>query len=344
MKLLVLGGTLFLGRHVVEHALARGHAVTLLTRGRTNPDLFPDAERLIGDRDGDLAVLRGRTWDAVIDTCGYVPRIAGASAAALKDAVGHYTFISSISVYAELNAPGIAEEAPVGVLAAPTEEIGPDSYGPLKALCETAVVAQMPGRVLNVRPGLLVGPHDPSGRFTYWVRRVAVGGDVLAPGNPAAPVQVIDARDAAAWLVQCAETQVTGVINMTGPGAPMPMNAVLDACRRTLQPGARFTWVGEEFLLEYKVAPWTELPLWLPTAEGGVMSVAIDRALATGLAFRPLADTIRDTFDWQAQLGANPPPALSIGAKRRPQIGLAPEREQELLRAWRAHAPAGQPA
>ncbi|MBP8297095.1 MAG: hypothetical protein KAX84_13360, partial [Burkholderiales bacterium] len=233
MKLLVLGGTLFLGRHVVEHALARGHAVTLLTRGRTNPDLFPDAERLIGDRDGDLAVLRGRTWDAVIDTCGYVPRIAGASAAALKDAVGHYTFISSISVYAELNATGIAEEAPVGVLAAPTEEVGPDSYGPLKALCETAVVAQMPGRVLNVRPGLLVGPHDPSGRFTYWVRRVAAGGDVLAPGNPAAPVQVIDARDAAAWLVHCAQTQVTGVINMTGPGVPLQMDAVLDACRRT---------------------------------------------------------------------------------------------------------------
>jgi 2'-hydroxyisoflavone reductase len=336
MKLLVLGGTLFLGRHVVEHALERGHAVTLFTRGRTNPALFPDAEKLVGDRAGDLGALRARTWDAVIDTCGYVPRIAHASAAMLKDAVEHYTFISSISVYAEMNAPGIKETAPVGVLETPTEEIGPDTYGPLKALCESAVEAAMPGRTLNVRPGLLVGPFDPSGRFTYWVRRVAAGGEVLAPGEPKAQVQIIDARDAAAWLVRCAEARVTGVFNMTGPETRLSMDALLEVCRQTLTSDARFTWVPEAFLLERNVTPWTELPLWLPADDGGVMSVDIRRALATGLAFRPLPDTIRDTFVWQEQLGPEPAPAISISASPKPKVGLAAERETELLTAWHA--------
>ena len=336
MKLLVLGGTLFLGRHVVGAALARGHAVTMFTRGRTNPDLFPEAEKLVGDRGGDLAALAGRTWDAVIDTCGYVPRVVGASAAALRDAVGHYLFISSISVYAEMNAPGITEEAPVGVLAAPTEEVGPDSYGPLKALCEAAVEAQLPGRTLNVRPGLLVGPCDPSGRFTYWVKRFGAGGEVLAPGDPSAPVQIIDARDAAAWLVHCAETQVTGVMNMTGPTVPLSMQQMLETCRQVLAPTATLTWMTDAFLLEQGVTPWTEVPVWLPAADGGVMSVAIDRALAAGVAFRPLAETVRDTWDWHTALGASPPPSISISTAPKPRVGLAPEREAALLAAWHA--------
>lgn len=339
MKLLVLGGTLFLGRHVVEHALAEGHSVTVFTRGKTNPTLFPAAERLLGNRDGDLAALRGRTWDAVIDTCGYVPRIAHASAHALRDAVGHYTFISSISVYADLTVPGITEAAAVAVLKSPTEEITGESYGPLKALCETAVAAELPGRALIVRPGLLVGPNDPSGRFTYWAKRIAEGGEVLAPGDPMAPVQVIDARDAARWLVRCAEARVTGVFNLTGPVAPLPMSKVLDLCRVTLNPDARLTWVDESFLLENKVAPWTELPVWLPAGDGGVMSVDIEAALATGLAFRPLAETVRDTFDWQAGLGSIPAPAVKATAGPKSKIGLEPERETQLLQAWHARSP-----
>ena len=343
MKLLVLGGTLFLGRHVVEQALDDGHAVTMFTRGKTNPERFPKAERLVGDRGGDLAALRGRNWDAVIDTCAYVPRIAQASARALRDAVGHYTFVSSISVYADLTVPGIAENAAVGSLPSPTEEITGESYGPLKALCEAAVEAELPGRTLVARPGLLVGPNDPSGRFTYWVNRVARGGEVLAPGNPSAPVQVIDARDAARWLVRSAQARVTGVFNLTGPhpvDSPLPMSRVLDLCRTTLNPDARFTWVDERFLLENKVAPWTELPVWLPAADGGVMSVDIGKALATGLTFRPLEETIRDTFAWQAAWGSSPVPALAITATPKPKVGLAPEREAELLNLWnKARAP-----
>jgi 2'-hydroxyisoflavone reductase len=336
MRLLVLGGTLFLGRHVVQRALDRGHAVTLFTRGRTGPDLFPEAERLVGDRAGDLAALRGRTWDAVIDTCGYVPRLVRTAAELLKDAVGHYTFVSSISVYAEMNAPGIAETAPVGVLSTPTEEVGPESYGPLKALCEAAVAETLPGRTLNVRPGLLVGPCDPSGRFTYWVRRVAKGGEILAPGDPEAQVQIIDARDAAAWLVRSAEARVTGVFNLTGPDSRLAMAALLETCRQTLNTGSLFTWVPETFLVGRQVTPWTEVPLWLPADSGGVMSVAIGRALATGLTFRPLAQTIRDTFDWQAGPGSDSPPAPGISSSPRPKVGLAAEREAELLQAWHA--------
>ena len=334
MKLLVLGGTLFLGRHVVEQALADGHAVTIFTRGKTNPELFPAAERLTGDRAGDLSAFRGRKWDAVIDTCGYIPRIAQASARALSDAAGHYTFISSISVYAELKTPGILETAPVGVLRSPTEEVGPESYGPLKALCESAVETAMPGRALIARPGLLVGPNDPSGRFTYWVRRIGAGGEILAPGDPAAPVQLIDARDAARWLVRCAVARVTGVFNLTGPASPLSMANVLDTCRATLNARARFTWVAEQFLLEHKIAPWTELPLWLPREDGGVMSVDIQKALACGLTFRSLEETIRDTFEWQAALGATPAPALNISAAPKPKVGMASEREVELLHVW----------
>src|SRR5688572_29497367 len=197
MRLLVLGGTKFLGRAVVEAAVARGHEPTLFHRGLTNPGLFPDLEHLRGDRDGGLAALQGRTWDAVIDPSGYVPRIVRASAELLADAVEHYTFISSISVYPSFPTPGMDESSPVGTLEDPTVEDVPAHYGPLKALCEQAAEAAMPGRVFHVRAGLIVGPNDPSDRFTYWPVRVAKGGDVLAPGSPERPVQIIDVRDLA---------------------------------------------------------------------------------------------------------------------------------------------------
>jgi len=335
MKLLVLGGTVFLGRHIVDAALRRGHAVTLFNRGRHRPDLFPGVERLTGDRDGGLDALDGRTWDAVIDTCGYVPRVVRQSAERLRDAVGHYTFISSISVYKDIPGADADEETPVSTLADPTvETITGETYGPLKALCEQAVQDALGARAFVVRPGLLVGPHDPSGRFTYWVRRVAQGGDVLAPGDPAMRVEFIDTRDGAEWLVQCAENRVTGVQNMTGPREPLTMEGFLEACRATLDPSARLVWVSEEFLLARKVTPWTEVPLWIPKADQGMLAVSIERALASGLSFRPLAETLRDTLAWAQSDDAQRAPPERISAGPKPQVGLLPERERELLAEW----------
>lgn len=330
MKLLILGGTVFLGRHLVDAALARGHEVTLFNRGQHSPELFPDVEKLRGDRDGGLAALEGRTWDAVIDPSGYLPRVVRASAELLAGAVGHYTFISSISVYADMSAPGVTEDAPVGVLEDGRSELVAEHYGPLKALCEQAVEAALPGRALIIRPGLIVGPHDPTNRFTYWPARVARGGDVLAPGDGTLPVQVIDGRDLAEWTLDLVEAGTTGVLHVTGPAEPLTIRRLLDECERTVGDDARFVWVDEAFLEEQGVGPWMELPLWLPatTGMGGMAAVNIDRALAHGLRLRPLAETIRDTLAWDRERPADAP---------RP-AGLAPERERELLDLWRSHA------
>lgn len=216
MKILVLGGTRFLGRHIVEAALAGGHDITLFNRGQNNPDLFPEVEKLRGNRDGDLSALQGRQWDAVIDTCGFVPRIVQASAALLADSVRHYTFISSISVYADFSKPAMNENAPVGTMQDESiEEITAETYGPLKALCERTAEKAMPGRVLHIRPGYIVGPFDPTDRFTYWPRRVATGGEMLAPGRPDSQIQFVDVRDLANWIIRMVETNRTGVFNAT---------------------------------------------------------------------------------------------------------------------------------
>ncbi len=332
MQLLILGGTVFLGRHIVEAALARGHQVTLFTRGQHHPDLFPTAEKLRGDRGGHLAALAGRRWDAVIDTSGYVPRVVRASASLLADAVTHYTFISTLSVYAEPIQPGADETAPVATLPDEgVEEVTGETYGPLKALCELAVTEAMPGRALIIRPGLLVGPHDPTDRFTYWPRRVTRGGTVLAPDRPDYPVQFIDARDLAAWTVQMIEAGRTGTYNATGPATPLTLGHLLEECRRVSGSNARVVWVDEAFLLQAGVAPWTDLPLWIAVGQtpqmAGLLALRIDRALTAGLSFRPLATTIRDTLAWDATRPAD-------GERR---AGLPPAREEELLRAWHAH-------
>jgi 2'-hydroxyisoflavone reductase len=210
MDLLILGGTGFLGRHLVEAALADGHRITLFNRGLSSPDLFPEVETIEGDREADISALRGRGWDAVIDTCGYVPRIVGASAARLADAADHYTFVSSISVYPDDIEPGADEGAPVEELADPTvEDVDGETYGGLKALCERAAEEEMPGMVLNVRPGLICGPYDPTDRFTYWPRRISAGGEVLAPDRPERRVQFIDVRDLAAWIVEMSAEQIS---------------------------------------------------------------------------------------------------------------------------------------
>jgi 2'-hydroxyisoflavone reductase len=328
MKLLIIGGTVFLGRHLVASALERGHEVTLFNRGRQHPELYPDVEKLRGDRGADLSALLGRRWDAAIDTCGYVPRVVRAAAELLAGAVEHYTFISSISVYADFSTPGIDERAAVGTLADESvEEITGETYGPLKALCERAAELALPGRVLNVRPGLIVGPHDPTDRFTYWPRRVAQGGEVLAPGRPEHGAQIIDVRDLAGWIVSMIETRQTGVYNATGPDYPLILGRLLDECRAVSGSDARFTWVSERFLLEAGVQPWTEVPLWVPEedpANAGFDAVDCAKAIAAGLRFRPLAETIRDTLAWDATRPAD----------LEPRAGLKRACEAELLAAW----------
>ncbi len=332
MKLLILGGTVFVGRHLVEAALAAGHEVTLFNRGQHNADLFPTVEKLRGDRaagsDG-LAALRNRRWDAAIDTAGYVPRVVRASAELLAGNVDHYTFISTISVYADFSQLGLDEGAAVGTIEdETTEEVTGDTYGPLKALCEQAAEEAMPGRVLTVRPGLIVGPHDPTDRFTYWPHRVAQGGDVLAPDPPGSQVQFIDARDLAAWTLRMVEAGHSGVYNATGPDYTLTMGEVLGACKSVSGRDAHFVWAGESFLLEEGVEPWMGLPLWIPEQDGsmrGLDAVDCRKAIGAGLTFRPLADTVRDTLAWDETR----PPDAERGA------GLRPEREAELLQRWR---------
>ena len=329
MKLLVLGGTLFLGRHLVEEALVRGHDVTLFNRGRTAPALYPDVEHLRGDRDGDLSALVGRTWDAAVDTSARLPGWVRTAGATLSTSVEHFTFVSSISVYAEPVAVGTDETAPVVELAdESTEEVTDETYGGLKVLCERIAAAAFPGRCLTVRPGLIVGPYDHTGRFTYWVHRIARGGDVLVPAPRDQPVQLVDARDLAAWILELAKGARTGTFNATGPAEPLTMERLVDELAAATRSDARPIWVAQDFLTEHGVEAWSDLPLWLAPKFhpelAGFLSVDIGRAVEAGLRFRPLDETIRDTL---------------TGAETTAAAGLAPERERELLETW-AHAAA----
>lgn len=334
MKLLILGGTRFLGRHVAELALARGHQLTLLHRGQSGPDLFPQAEHRRADRDGDLQALARGEWDAAIDTSAYLPRQVRAMADCLGGRVGHYQLVSTISVYAEFAASGTTEDAALQTLADPTAQtVNGETYGGLKALCEAEARSGFAGRCLINRPGLLVGPHDPTGRFTWWVRRVAAGGDVLAPGDPQGPVQFIDARDAAAWMLRQSEQGTRGVFNLTGPARPLQWGALLETAVDTLNPHARLQWVDEAFVLGQGVAPWSDLPVWLPRESEGLHRVAIASALATGLTCRPLAETLADTAAWDRTR----PQAPETGPPR-PTVGLTAVRETALLAAWRTRA------
>ncbi|HOX25848.1 MAG TPA: SDR family oxidoreductase [Candidatus Krumholzibacteria bacterium] len=330
LDVLILGGTSFLGPACVEAALARGHTLTLFNRGRTNPHLFPDLEKLQGDRDGDLEALAGRRWDAVIDTSGYVPRQVRLSAGLLGPNVGHYVFISSISVYRDLSVPGMDESAPLASLADPaSEDITDATYGALKALCEQAAEDAMPGRVTAIRPGLIAGPRDRSDRFTYWPVRVERGGEVLAPGTPADPIQFIDVRDLAEFVVHALERRLAGAYNCDSPAGLYTMGTLLGACREVTGSDAVFTWCDARFLAEHRVAPWTDLPCWVPAegADRGFGQVSTERARAAGLGRRPLATTARDTLAWWKQQPAD----------RREHLlaGLSPEREVAVLRAWR---------
>jgi 2'-hydroxyisoflavone reductase len=312
LRILVLGGTKFLGRAFVEAALERGHELTLFNRGTTNATLFPEVEQLRGDRSGDLVPLAGRSFDAIVDTSGYVPAVVGASADVLRGC-GHYIFVSSVSVYADLSEPP-HEESPVAELGdASADELATDfsNYGALKALCEQAVWNVFREHTLIVRPGLIVGPHDPTGRFTYWAHRLERGGQILAPGPPERRVQFIDVRDLARWIVHCVERRVTGVFNATSEGTAW----------RELLAGAEVTWVSDEHLAAHEVGEWMELPLWIADpGAAGMHRTEVGKAIAQGLSFRPLGETIA---------GAAQAPAVE-------GVGLTPEREAELLAAWHA--------
>lgn len=318
---------------MVAAALARGHEVTIFNRGRTNPDLFPGVERLAGDRNTELGALAGREWDATVDTSAYVPRQVAALAAVPGARLGAYCLISTISVY-PLEQADKSEAAPTLPPPADGSEDVDAHYGALKALCEEAAVEAFgDDGALIVRSGLLVGPWDPSNRFTHWVTRIAGGGEVLAPVGPRYAVQFIDARDQAEWVVRCLEGGVAGTFNCTGPRRPLPLGDLFEAVAEAAGGGAELTWVSDAFLQESGVAPWSELPLWIPGPLGTLHNVPIGRALDAGLEFRPVAATVADTLAWARAGGAGAPQVDSSG-RRRPPGGLAPERERELLAAW----------
>lgn len=316
MKLLVLGGTRFLGRHLVDAALARGDEVTTFTRGRQPDHWGGRVQGLVGNRDPrgapGLDALRTGEWDAVVDTSGYVPRVVRASAELLDRRVGRYLFVSSISVFTDASRTGLTERDPVGMLADPhTEEVG-KFYGPLKAACERAVAEVFGARAIDVRPGLIVGPHDPTDRFGYWVARFAHpdllglrGREAVVPNPPARPLQFIDARDLAAFMLTLLDKGLNGTYNATSPAGQWTfadLVAALVAAGGVAAP--RPVWMDESVLVEQKVEPWIGLPLWIPASfasEAGFMQIDCTKAQRAGLATRPLAATIADTAAWLAQ-------------------------------------------
>jgi nucleoside-diphosphate-sugar epimerase len=320
MQLLILGGTVFLGRHVAAEALRRGHEVTLFHRGHHGADLFPDAEHVLGDRAGDLAPLRSRAWDAAIDTSGYEP--ADVARSSTLD-LGHLVFVSSCNVYPAWPAEHVDEASAMW-----TEG---DDYGPLKAECERVAEAALPGAVASVRAGLICGPHDNMFRLPWWVQRIAAGGEVVAPGEPERPVQLVDARDLAAWMLDLAEQGTAGAFNGTAPAGVTTMRDALEAAVAATGSGARLRWVPDDVLLAHEVEPWDELPIWIPPEAGaGTWTVGTEGAQATGLRCRPIAETVADTWAWLRDGGAE-----AIGdwhAENRPR-GLTAERERELLAA-----------
>ncbi|MEL6180234.1 MAG: NAD-dependent epimerase/dehydratase family protein, partial [Myxococcota bacterium] len=320
MRLLILGGTRFVGRHMASLALERGYDLTLFNRGQSHPDLFPQATHLRGDREGDLDALADGRWDVVIDTCGYLPRVVRKSAERLRGAVEHVVFISTISVYASSAEPR-DESSPLCTLDDPqTEAITGDTYGGLKVLCEEVCQEVFAGRALIIRPGLIVGPHDPTDRLTYWPHRLQQGGSILVPPL-ATPTQWIDARDLAAWTLDCCEARQTGVYNATGPANPWTLDTFFTACQRAVgEPELSLHPASEAWLLEHEVGAFVELPLWIPKASWGMLQVDISRALAAGLQLRPPQTTLQDTLAW-----SNTRPEHTWKA------GLSREREAELL-------------
>jgi len=346
LEILVLGGTGFLGPHFVEAARAKGHKLTLFNRGKTNPtrfsgEEFKDIEQLQGDRKSDMKALETRRkWDAVLDTSAYVPADVTRSSKLLAKRVEQYLLVSTISVYAKMDKPGMDESAPLAQLADPNvTEVTGETYGGLKALCEKAAEAEMPGRCTIVRPGLIVGPGDNTDRFTYWPARADRGGEILAPGSAADPTQFIDVRDLAAFLLHLIELRTYGTFNADAPAGKITMGELLDTSRRVAGTASTVTWVPAAFLEKQNVSPWQDMPVWIPP-EGeyaGFGRGSSAKAQAAGLTYRPLQVTAADTLAYWKSL-----PAERRGT---PKAGLSPAREAEVLKAWHASlAPPEKPA
>jgi len=339
MKILIIGGTKFLGRHLIEAALKNGHEVTLFNRGQFSKEEFENVEQIHGDRNFDLGKIADRRFDVCIDTCGYLPQSVKAAAEFLRDAVGQYIFISSISVYRDFREINFDETAPLAELTAEQREkfekidvkdeltgvILGEMYGALKVLCEREAEKAMPDRVLKVRPGLIVGEFDWTDRFPYWVMRVAKGGEILAPADPRRFIQFIDARDLAEWIIKMAEENQNGIFNVTGKPFDLTFGRFLEEIKNVTQSDANFTFVSEEFLKDHDVEAWSEMPLYLHESNTdwqGFLSVNIDKALEKGLNFHALDDTIRTTFNWRRSV------------KDELKAGISVERESELLKKW----------
>jgi 2'-hydroxyisoflavone reductase len=329
MNLLIIGGGVFLGQSLLQAALEGGHTVTVFNRGQSRNWWPPGVKWIVGDRLEDLHLLMGRKWDAVIDTCGYRPQDVEASCAALYDCCERYVFISSVSAYASFANVPIREQDPLATAADVNREtINGANYGPLKAECERTVARAFGQHALLIRPGLIVGPHDPTGRFSYWPWRICAGGRVLAPGSPDTPIQFIDARDLAALIMRLIMMRASGAFNATGPNEGATFGELLDTSRWISGEDVEIEWVDQKFLEREGVQPWTELPLWIPTHDPqtrGFHVVDTTRARRNGLRTRPMAVTISDILE------AGIP---EHDDKRR--IGkLTRERERDLLAVWR---------
>ncbi len=330
MKILILGGTKFVGRTLVDSALEAGHQITLFNRGKSNPNIFANVETLVGDRDGNLSALEGRTWDIAIDTCGYVPRIVRQSVELLKDSVERYVSISTLSVYEEADAD-IAEESPLKKIAdETTEEITAETYGALKVLCENEVEKCFARRSLHIRPGYIIGPHDPTDRFTYWALKATQAGDALAPNPPERQMQVVDARDLATWIISSCEKDYKGFYNAVGLANPLRFDELLATCVKVAtekkSDAANFVWVDEEFLTQNDVGFGSELPLCSESPKDSSTKRIFNssKAIAAGLSFCPLSETISNTITW----------AKSRPSDKQLHAGLTLEKESHVLSAW----------
>jgi 2'-hydroxyisoflavone reductase len=332
MRILVLGGTGFIGPYQVQYALDRGHTVTLFNRGKTNPGLFPGVEKLIGDRNGDLKSLEGREWDAVIDNSVQTdPNWVTLSASLLQKTVKQYLFVSTRSAYSDTSRVPMTADAPTFTLeTANWDRSRPMPYGLVKAMAEREALKYFPGRTFIVRPGLIIGPGDLTDRFTYWPWRIERGGEVLAPGDGTDPVQIIDARDLSEWMIRCVESSVMGTYNGVGPRNPRSFAELLHGIKAATTSEATFTWVDTDFLQARRVRAYNEMPVWMPARNGreGFARFDISKEIAAGLTFRPLAVTTRDTLDYFHE--------QSPEGQEKLRAGLAPEREKEVLAEWHA--------
>jgi 2'-hydroxyisoflavone reductase len=334
LRLLVLGGTRFIGIHTTRLALERGHQVTLFNRGKTNAALFPQVDHLKGDRNGDIGALAGRSWDAVIDDSGYFPRAVRLTAELVAPSVRHYVFISTISVYASSAGANGEESATARIADETVEKVDGETYGPLKALSEQAAERAMPGRVTVLRPGLIVGPEDNTDRFTYWPARAARGGEFLAPDRPSDAIQYIDARDLARFTLDTIERGIRGTFNVVSPPGKLTIGELVaesvDAAKRLARPGSRPrpVWVPTNFLEAQKVEAWSDMPVWVPESgdNAGFAHTLTERAEKAGLQIRPMRETVRDTLAWHLSRPAAEQAKL--------KAGIAAEREREVLAAW----------